>query len=96
MWLIYFRKQIFFFQFQFHFYILFPVRGDFKYSEMLINISFMSKKYFLMCDMHLYNNNEQFTYRKYFLKHSSYGIILILVFTSPYISYVAEQKKSLK
>ena len=33
---------------------------------------------------------------EHFLKHSSYGDMLILRFACSYISYVAEQKKSLK
>ena len=46
--------------------------------------------------MHLYDKcNELFLF-EHFLKHSSLGDILILLFACSYISYVAEQKKSLK
>ena len=46
--------------------------------------------------MHLYDKHNEVFELGYFLKHSSFGDILILLLVCSYISYVAEQKKSLK
>ena len=46
--------------------------------------------------MHLYDKYKKLNSVEHFLKHSSFGDRLILLFAWSYISYVAEQKKSLK
>ena len=46
--------------------------------------------------MHLHGKYNELLLDEHFLKHTSFGDILILLFACPYISYVAEQKKSLK
>ena len=46
--------------------------------------------------MHLYDKFEELKSCEHFLKYSSFGNILILLFAWSHILYVAEQKKSLK
>ena len=46
--------------------------------------------------IHLCDKYNELLLLEHFLKHSSFGDILILRFACSYISYVAEQKKSLK
>ena len=63
----------------FHLHIFFSIKGDFMYSEMLMNILFTFQKILLQCHVHLYNNNNQSTYLKYISKYSIFGDILILI-----------------
>ena len=57
---------------------LFFVRGLFLYKEIMINISFGSKK--ISSSVPVHRRNKWFMRGKYFLKHPSIEIMLILLF----------------
>ena len=56
----------------------------------------LHQKNILRYCVHLYHKHKELFSIEHFLKHSSFGDILILLFACTYISYVEEQKKPLK